>query len=171
MPIKQATKAKPVKVAFRLPAEIDADQIVLYGEFNDWPTDTEITRIGDGSGQTTISVTPAVRRDRYLLDGTRWENAGTPTTTFPTHTAATTRSLSSPTAISDRHPGGYLPAGRRAAAAWLRQRPCSPATARASPRLDESVLTVPSKHAASTRRWPRSRGARTRGQRRPRAVP
>jgi diguanylate cyclase (GGDEF)-like protein len=75
MPTKQTTKAKPVKVTFTLPAEIDADQIVLCGEFNGWSPDTELTRSGDGSWHTTISLTSGVYRYRYLLDGTRWENA------------------------------------------------------------------------------------------------
>ena len=75
MPVKQAPEAKTVQVVFSLPAEIDADEIALVGEFNDWKPDTKLARNGDGGWQATISLAPGAYRYRYLLDGGRWENA------------------------------------------------------------------------------------------------
>jgi Transcription factor WhiB/Glycogen recognition site of AMP-activated protein kinase len=74
MPTKRAAKPKTVRVSFTLPA-IDADEVALCAEFNDWSHDTKLTRNGDGSWQTSVRLTPGVYRYRYLLDGSRWENA------------------------------------------------------------------------------------------------
>ena len=75
MPTKRAAKSKIVKVAFTLPAEIDAKQVALCGEFNDWSPGTKLTRSGDSSWQTTVAPAPGAYRYRYLIDNTRWENA------------------------------------------------------------------------------------------------
>jgi 1,4-alpha-glucan branching enzyme len=75
MATKRAAKTKPVKVAFTLPAEINANQVTLCGEFNDWSPGTKLTRSGDGSWQTTLALAPGAYRYRYLIDDTRWENA------------------------------------------------------------------------------------------------
>ena len=75
MPTKQAAKDKTAQVVFTLPADIEADEVVLCGEFNGWSPDTKLARNGDGSWHTTIALPPGTYRFRYLLDGTRWENA------------------------------------------------------------------------------------------------
>ena len=72
---RHARNAKTVKVVFTLPAGIDADEVALCGEFNAWSNETKLTRNGDGSWYTMITVPPGVYRCRYLLDGTRWETA------------------------------------------------------------------------------------------------
>jgi len=74
MPTKRAPKTETVKVAFTLPAEVDANQVALCAEFNDWSPATRLTRSGDGSWQTTVALAPGAYRYRYLIDNTRWEN-------------------------------------------------------------------------------------------------
>jgi 1,4-alpha-glucan branching enzyme len=66
-----------VKVTFTLPAEIDASEIALCGEFNNWSSeDIKLARTKTGEWQTTVDlVSGQVYRFRYLLDGQRWENA------------------------------------------------------------------------------------------------
>jgi Glycogen recognition site of AMP-activated protein kinase len=75
VPTRQATKAKTVRAVFTLPAEIDAEDVALCGEFNNWSPDTKLMRDGDGSWQTAVALPHGTYRDRYLIDGTRWENA------------------------------------------------------------------------------------------------
>ena len=70
-------KTTPVPVTFSLPAEVDADNVNLCGEFNDWAqADLALHRTEDGSWQLMIDLLPGHNyRYRYLLDGQRWENA------------------------------------------------------------------------------------------------
>ncbi len=77
MPRRSSTKTRTVKVSFSLPAEVEADDVALCGEFNDWSTtDTKLTRDGQGSWQATVHLEPGrAYRYRYLLDGERWENS------------------------------------------------------------------------------------------------
>ena len=77
-----AMEAKPrvrkaVKVAFTLPAEIDADDVALCGDFNGWRADDiKLSRDKSGQWQATLALKPGrTYRYRYLLDGKRWENA------------------------------------------------------------------------------------------------
>lgn len=75
---EQATAAAdPVNVTFTLPAEVQADSVVLSGEFNEWALEgTQLERGGDGTWQVTVALEPGRSyRYRYLLDGERWENA------------------------------------------------------------------------------------------------
>ena len=77
MPAKRGTKAKTVQVTFTLPASVDAEEVVLCGEFNNWSTnDIRLNRDDDGPWQTSLDLEPGHSyRYRYLLDGHRWENA------------------------------------------------------------------------------------------------
>jgi len=62
MATRQATKAKTIPVSFSLPAEIDAEEVALCGEFNDWSPDTQLTQNGDGSWHTIINLPPDAYR-------------------------------------------------------------------------------------------------------------
>ncbi len=79
MSTKPAPNRRPRarKVTFTLPAEVDASEIALCGDFNDWSNEsTKLTRNGHGEWQATVGLQPGrVYRYRYLLDGHRWENA------------------------------------------------------------------------------------------------
>jgi 1,4-alpha-glucan branching enzyme len=75
---KNYTKSgKLCRVTFRLPAEVEAESAMLCGDFNDWdPQAQPMKRLKDGSFSATVSLpTGRVYRFRYLLDGSRWENA------------------------------------------------------------------------------------------------
>ncbi len=64
------------RVTFKLPAAVDADKVMLVGEFNEWSAEANpMKKLKDGSFSATISL-PAGQsyRFRYLLDGKRWEN-------------------------------------------------------------------------------------------------
>lgn len=64
------------RITFKVPAEVNADQAALCGEFNNWDrTINPMKRLKDGGFSATISV-PAGQsyRFRYLLDNQRWEN-------------------------------------------------------------------------------------------------
>lgn len=64
------------RVTFKLPAEVEATQVALVGEFNEWSADShQMKQLKDGSFSLTVSL-PAGQdyRFRYLLDGERWEN-------------------------------------------------------------------------------------------------
>ncbi len=77
MPTKNYSKTgKICRVTFRLPAEIEAAQASLCGDFNQWDVEANpMKQLKDGSFSTIISL-PAGEsyRYRYLLDGERWEN-------------------------------------------------------------------------------------------------
>lgn len=117
MTTKRASKPKTVKVTFSLPPEIEAEVIALCGEFNDWSSDdVKLARDPQGRWRTTISLEPGRSyRYRYLLDGCRWENNGTLTTTSPTPMAETTRS-----SLSRRHGSRFTSS---IASAWRPDRP------------------------------------------------
>ena len=64
------------RVTFKLPAEVEAENVMLLGEFNEWNNDSHpMKQLKDGSFSLTVSL-PAGQdyRFRYLLDGERWEN-------------------------------------------------------------------------------------------------
>ena len=77
MPTKRATKPKTVPVFFTLPAAVEANEVALCGDFNDWSTDDiHLTRGGNGRWEATVDLAPGRSyRYRYLLDRQRWENA------------------------------------------------------------------------------------------------
>lgn len=74
---KEYTKTRrSCRVTFELPAEVNATDAMLVGEFNDWNTSsTRMKKRPDGGFAATISLKPGTEyRFRYLLDGERWEN-------------------------------------------------------------------------------------------------
>lgn len=74
---KEYTKTgRSCRVTFNLPAEVNAQNACLCGEFNDWDQNSHpMKRAKDGSFSLTISLKPGYQyRFRYLLDGERWEN-------------------------------------------------------------------------------------------------
>jgi 1,4-alpha-glucan branching enzyme len=62
-------------VVFRLPRAVDAEQVCVVGEFNEWsPIAHPMEREGDAF-VAQFAMTPGRSyRFRYLLDGERWEN-------------------------------------------------------------------------------------------------
>lgn len=62
--------------ADRIPAQLDADEAVLLGDFNGWRPDAHpLTRRKDGSFSTTVSLDAgSTYRFRYLIDGRLWLN-------------------------------------------------------------------------------------------------
>ena len=67
---------KVCRVTFKLPAEVNADQAALCGEFNEWDAVANpMKQLKNGTFSATVSL-PAGEsyRYRYLLDSERWEN-------------------------------------------------------------------------------------------------
>lgn len=64
------------RITFKVPADVDAQQATLCGEFNNWDRTTNpMKRLKDGGFSATISVPSGQSyRFRYLLDDQRWEN-------------------------------------------------------------------------------------------------
>jgi len=64
------------RVTFSLPAEVQAQEVCLCGDFNEWnETAQPLKRRKDGSFAVTLSLKAGHEyRFRYLLDGERWEN-------------------------------------------------------------------------------------------------
>ncbi len=74
---KNYTKSgRSCRVTFKVPAEIEAETIVLLGDFNAWDAESHpLTRRKDGSHSTTVSLEAGQDyRFRYLLDSDRWVN-------------------------------------------------------------------------------------------------
>ncbi|QRR02011.1 isoamylase early set domain-containing protein [Dyadobacter sandarakinus] len=76
---KQFVKSKSLyKVTFTVPAEaaVEAKQVALVGEFNDWNIDEAIAlkKQKDGSFKTTLELASGEYQFRYVLDGEKWEN-------------------------------------------------------------------------------------------------
>jgi 1,4-alpha-glucan branching enzyme len=65
-----------VEVTFELPSTVDATEVAIVGEFNDWSPDAlRVTRGDDGAFRATVVLEAGRRyRFRYFLDGERWEN-------------------------------------------------------------------------------------------------
>lgn len=62
------------RVTFKLPAEVEATEVAITGEFNEW-TPEPMKQLKDGSFSITLSLDAEQEyRFRYLLDGERWEN-------------------------------------------------------------------------------------------------
>jgi xylulose-5-phosphate/fructose-6-phosphate phosphoketolase len=72
----RGSKNGTVSVTFDLPAAVEADEIALCGDFNNWSTSaTRLKRAKSGVWRVTIPLqTGQSYRYRYLLDGTHWEN-------------------------------------------------------------------------------------------------
>lgn len=74
---KTLTKSgKTCRVTFSVPSEVEAQEVCLCGDFNDWsPSSHPMKRRKDGHYSTSITLaTGQDYRFRYLLDGERWEN-------------------------------------------------------------------------------------------------
>lgn len=74
---KSYTKTgRSCRVTFELPAETNAANAAICGEFNNWSTnENPLKKRKDGSFSTTLSLTPGNEyRFRYFIDGERWEN-------------------------------------------------------------------------------------------------
>lgn len=78
MILKEYTKTgRSCRVTFELPPEIEAETVVVLGDFNDWDPSASkpLKRRKDGSYAATVSLKPGSDyRFRYLLDGERWAN-------------------------------------------------------------------------------------------------
>jgi len=71
---KPAAKGR-VRVGFSLPSEVDASQVAVCGEFNDWGASLPMKRVKSGEWRASVSLDPGrCYRFRYLIDGVRWEN-------------------------------------------------------------------------------------------------
>lgn len=70
------TKKSECKVTFSLPAAVQAENVYLVGDFNDWDEKaTPMKKQKDGSFKTTLSL--GTGRDyqfRYLVNGSEWHN-------------------------------------------------------------------------------------------------
>lgn len=63
-----------VRVTFSMPAEVQAGDVQIAGEFTGWQG-RPMERQQDGSWETSVDLEPARTYEyRYLLDGERWEN-------------------------------------------------------------------------------------------------
>ena len=74
---KQYLKSRPVcKVTFQLPAEVEAESVVIVGDFNNWQQDaTPMAQLKDGRFKAIIELeNDSEYQFRYLLDGTQWVN-------------------------------------------------------------------------------------------------
>jgi 1,4-alpha-glucan branching enzyme len=74
---KYYTKSGQIcRATFKLPAEVDAEEAFLVGDFNAWDREADpMKKLKDGSFSLTISLEIGRSyRFRYLLDRARWEN-------------------------------------------------------------------------------------------------
>ena len=75
MLIKKKAADGRVRVGFSLPPEVEAEKVVVSGEFNGWSANLPMKRIKSGEWRASVALDPGRRyRFRYLLDGVRWEN-------------------------------------------------------------------------------------------------
>jgi len=89
----EAPSTPTVDVVFSLPAETEADQVALCGEFNDWsPETTSLTRGDDRAWRVTVPLAPGTYRYKFLLDGETWEN-GTDADRYEENAYGTTDSV------------------------------------------------------------------------------
>ena len=74
---KQYLKSRNAcKVTFYTPPELEAEKIVLVGEFNDWrPGATPMQPLKDGRFKATLELSrDAAYQFRYFVDDSKWEN-------------------------------------------------------------------------------------------------
>lgn len=65
------------RTTFKLPAQVNASEVALIGEFNEWnPTTHPMKQLKDGSWSVSLSLPAGQQyRYRYVIDGgARWEN-------------------------------------------------------------------------------------------------
>ena len=73
---KYSKDKKSCQVTFELPAEVEAETVLLCADFTDWAdASKEMEPQEDGGFSITVAL-PAEHEYcfRYLLDGERWEN-------------------------------------------------------------------------------------------------
>lgn len=74
---KQYLKNKPAcKVTFYTPSEIQAENVHLVGDFNNWDEKSHpMERLKDGRFKLVLDLNaPAEYQFRYLVDGAEWKN-------------------------------------------------------------------------------------------------
>ena len=74
---KQALKSKSIyKVTFYTPAEIEAENVNLVGDFNGWDeAATPMEALKDGRFKITLNLdADAEYQFRYLVNGSEWHN-------------------------------------------------------------------------------------------------
>ena len=74
---KQHLKSKPVcKVTFYSPAQIEAENVHLVGDFNGWSeTETEMKKLKDGRFSVILELEAGKEfQFRYLINGKDWHN-------------------------------------------------------------------------------------------------
>jgi 1,4-alpha-glucan branching enzyme len=76
MPPQRKPGAKgTTKVTFSLPKDVQADEITVCGDFNDWdPAATPMKKFKDGHFAVSVNLPSGHYRYRFLLDGDKWEN-------------------------------------------------------------------------------------------------
>lgn len=69
-------KGNVCKVTFELPADVEAQEVAVLGEFNNWTPEAHLLKKAKKGGfSTTVSLEAGQSyRFRYLVDGKRWEN-------------------------------------------------------------------------------------------------
>jgi len=72
----RGSKNGTVSVTFDLPAAVEANEVTLCGDFNNWSTNaTKLKRAKSGVWSVIVPLQAGCSyRYRYLLDGTHWEN-------------------------------------------------------------------------------------------------
>lgn len=74
---KQFLKTKPVcKVTFYVPEEVDAENVHLVGDFNEWDEDaTPMELLKDGRFKAVLDLEKGKEYQfRYLVNGSEWHN-------------------------------------------------------------------------------------------------
>jgi 1,4-alpha-glucan branching enzyme len=72
----RVSKNGTVIVTFDLPAAVEAEEIALCGDFNNWSTTAnQLKRVKSGVWRVSVPLQAGRSyRYRFLLDGTHWEN-------------------------------------------------------------------------------------------------
>ncbi len=74
---KQYLKSKPVcKVTFYTPEEIEAEEVTLVGDFNEWDEEaTPMKKMKDGRFKVILPLDKGNEYQfRYLVNGSEWHN-------------------------------------------------------------------------------------------------
>jgi len=78
MPITKKYQSKDTicKVTFSLPEGVNANEVYLTGEFNDWDqTSTPMKQLKSGEWKVDVKLDAGSEYQyRYLLDGEKWQN-------------------------------------------------------------------------------------------------
>ena len=76
MPPERKPGAKgTTKVTFSLPKDVQAEQVFVCGDFNDWEAGaTPMKKYKDGHFAVSVNLPSGQYRYRFLLDGEKWEN-------------------------------------------------------------------------------------------------